>query len=363
MSKLVSTFIADVSRTAFLPCNQGKFKPEDIVAYINEELEQNAWADLVLQGEEFFLVTEMLNIKTNGHRNYPANIVPIPKRAYARAVREIKVVDASDVAAGNEPDKRNVPWITLEQAENFTNTGWDSVGLQDSNTSPYGCHFISDGIKFTGDFRDSDELLEIRYVVAPPTLESSADLHGDVGALDWTAATETVTLSVSAVGTDLDAYCADGTTKLFDIYRKSSGTILYANVPMTRTSLDFATTSLAAADLVQIATFQEGGFTGPLNSLTSGYTAEIAILPAGRQNHIPLSKSAINLLQSYVVQRLLAAQGDTEMMGVEMARTKESNKKLERIHDDRFRGEAKTIPMNNGLLNVIRSGSRSRTWR
>jgi hypothetical protein len=349
--KLASAFLDDVKRSSFLPCNQLKFNDADLIAFTNEELQQNVWADLVLLGEEFLLVTDLLKIKSStGHQNYPANIVPIPKRAYARAVREIKIVSTADLIAGKEPDKQDVPWITMEHAERFV--GNQEYDREDGGV--YGCFFISDGIKFSGDFKDSDETLEIRYVVAPPVVESSATLHGDVNQLLWDSTTSTASLVVSSVGTDLNAYCGAGATKLFDVYRKSSGALLYANVPLTRSGTSFSTTQLAAADLVQIATFQQGGFTGALNTLTSGYEAEIMIVASERTNYIPLNTSMINRLQAHVVQRVLAAQGDTEMLSVEINRTKESAKKLEQVQNDRYRGGQKTIPMNNGLLNAIR---------
>jgi hypothetical protein len=243
----------------------------------------------------------------------------------------------------------------MEHAQQFEDSVKDYQG-----NSIYGCYFLSDGIKFHGNFRDSDDLPEIRYVAAPPTLVNTSDLHGDINQIVWASLYSEVQLTVASVGTGLNAYCATAGTALFDIYRKSSGALLYAGIRMTRTSLTFATTDLQAADVVQLASFQQGGFTGDLNTLTSGYSSELMILPAEQQNHIPLSPSAVNMLQAQVVQRVILAQGDTEMYAVEKARAKENQKKLEMIHNDRLSGEARTIPMNNGLLNAIRRPGRYR---
>ena len=360
MSKLISTFLDDVKRSSYLPCTQKAFSTADLVAFTNEEL-RNTWADMVLLGEEFFTTSEYWAIKDSvGNRNFPADIVPIPQRAFSRAVRELKVISKSDLANGLEPKRQNIPWITLENEEYFvggdTNTRFNS----NTNTAPYGFYFVSDGIKFTADFRDSDESLEIRYVIAPPVLESSTTLEGEVASLIWSPISDEVNIDVSSVGTDLNTYCTDSGTALFDIYRKSSGALLYANVLMTRSSTTFSTDKLNAADMVQIATFQPGGFSAALNTIPTGYSADIYIVPAGRNSYVPLDVSMTDRLQARVVQRILAAQGDTEMLKVEQQRNERDKKNMERVHNDRMRGENKTIPMVNGFVRAL-TGNRG--WR
>ena len=350
MAKLASTFITDVKRRGYIPDNQEAFKDADILAYVNQELQETIWPEMINLGENFFVISQFLDIKdSNGNKNFPANIVPIPSRAFARALREIKLVDKTALSQGKY-EKTNIPWFPLEDEDLYGDS--TNNDFWRGNGSRFGYFIVNDGIRFLGDLRDQDETLELRFFVAPPTVESSSTLNGDVNAIGYTAGTSSLELDGMA-GTDLDTYCGDGETKLFDIYRKSSGSPILTDVTLTRTDGTdsvFTTTELSTGDLVQLAGFQTGGFTDAGNTVAAQYTKDLMIVPAERSNYIPLPQSMINILEIAVVMRYYESQGDTEAYQVAERRFNKQWKQLAKIYDNRNTGENKKISNRRGLI-------------
>jgi len=351
--KLVSTFLDGVKRNGYIPANCPDSVTTDLLNFTIEEMQETIWPELIRFGEEYLLVSEYFPIKnSSGQTNYPNNIIPIPSRAFARTIREVKLINTEDLENGTVDYKQNVPWINLED-ETYYND-YALRGREDVyQTSEFGCFLISDGIKFTKDFYDSNKTVEIRYVSQPPSIESSSTLNGDINQLTYDSINDLVVFGIDSVGTDLNTFCADTATTVFDIYRKSSGALLFANVTLTRDGTDFSTANLSSSDMVTLASFQEGGFNGTSNTLTTGYSSELMIVPAKRTNYIPLHSSFINLLQIAVTIRYLRSTGDTEMLSREEARYNDVLRKLRDVHKDRFRGEPKRIFPNRGFLNSI----------
>jgi len=352
MSELVSTFTDAVRCRANVPEDEG-MSDTRIIGFLEEELEETIYPEVMNWGADFFLTSDLLYLKdTSSNQNYPAGVLPIPTRAFGRTIQDLKLVDKTQLENGIYA-KRNVPLIASEDEDLFERsytTDWDGG----SGNGSFGFFLVNDGIRITGNMQDEDEIVELRYVYRPPAVEASSTLHGDVNSLNY--ASSTAAIGVSSVGTDLNTYCGDTETKLFDIWRKSSGTLMFLDVKMTRSGTTFSTTDLNAADIVQMASFQKGGFTDSGNVLNSAYSSEIMIVPAERANYVPVHDALYNLVVLATVARVLEAQGDTEMMQVTLARYRATAEKLRKVHTPRVKGEPKKIVNRRGIAASLSSG-------
>ena len=165
--------------------------------------------------------------------------------------------------------------------------------------------------------------------------------------------------SIASVGTDLVAYCADGAAALFDIYKKSSGALVATDVWMMRHSTSFYTASLTANDAQEIMNNQQGGFTA--TGITSGYSSELVLCPAGQNVYTPLPKEADQLLIACVVGRYLESLGDTEGLGVVKAQQTDIRKNISKILGRRMIGESKVFVNRRGWARYF-AGNRFGSW-
>jgi len=357
--KLVIDFIADCKRRGFVPTKQSTISEDDFVAFCNEELEQTIWPEITILNEDFNVISSFIAIKTDaGSPNFPNNVVPIPYRAYVRAVRDVFVVSKPDFV-NNDEVKKSVTLIDPNNEEHYQSKSQGSsysYSSQEMMSSVF-MYPLNDGIKFVGSFRDVDEMIELRYVSAPPLTVSSTSLHADITRLQYDNNFSQLTITVPSVGTDLNTFCPDEGVKLFDVYRKSSGALVFSDILFTRAASTFITVQLGAADVVTLASFQEGGFNGTENSLSTGYDADLMLVPAKKTNYIPLPSAWINLLQAAVVMRVFSALGDQDAYDREQREYNRRLKKLAFITNKRIIGEQKVINPFDGLRHALIGGS------
>lgn len=169
------------------------------------------------------------------------------------------------------------------------------------------------------------------------------------------------TITPTSVGTDLTAYCADGATALFDVYKKSTGALIKTDLPMTRNSSTFVTVFMHANETQEIMNYQAGGFTGTLGNMTSGGVSELVLCPANQNVYTPLPKEADQLLIASVTGRYLESLGDTEGLGVVKAQEDRIRKNLVKILGRRMIGESKVFVNRHGWKRWF-SGSRYGGW-
>jgi hypothetical protein len=338
VSASTAEIIDRVRKRCSIPANQDRFVDADLVAFIKEELEETVIPTLQQINKEFMLVRAVVPLQDDsGTVLYPAGIVPIPSRAFARSLREIKFLDD----AGNE---YNLPQIALEDTDVWNSYRNSSVRRLNSGYCLY-----NDGIYLFGD--PNSILGSIRYdhMVRCPAISASTTLDASIMNLAYNATTLTTTFTVASVPADLATYCPTTGSKLFDVYRKSTGALLYINLPLTRTGSTFAGTSLSADDYQEIRGYQNGGL-----PLGAAYDSELSLVPAAQLGYSPIPPEADNMLVVAVAGRVLESLGDTEGLKVNDSRMARSTTAVGQSLGTGNEGESSIITNRRGVSAQLR---------
>lgn len=354
MTLSVSSFFSAVRKRVTIPDTTSDIgSSADLLLFTQEELQNHVYQFITSLYEEFFIVKEVLPLQTSTQVViYPNGVIPLPKRMWGRSIREIKYVDTDDTIT-------NIPQIMLND--------------DDVLTPMLGYHFLTDGIKLLADMDSLNGSIELHYTVSPSTLVNSATLHAPITSLSFIQPQVVVFGTPTAsVGADLSTYCPDAQTKLFDLYRVSTGALLAINIKATRqdivaTGQTFfaATGAFTEADAKEISMFQEGGFFEAGNTMnTAVYTPELYLVPAGQLGFTPIPSEADNYLVQTVSGRVLEALSDTEGLQVNEAKVNQIRDHLVHVLGTRStNGETRKVVNRRGLRQWLNhSFLRGRRW-
>lgn len=338
MADLISNIVAKVKRRAQIPDNQVAYTSADLLAFIQEEMEETVLPWLYGINENFGLVKEYVQFRDSSNNLlYPLGIIPWPTRAFGRNLKEIKWYDEQD-------NPYNIPWLDIED-EDLVSKNTVRYPLQ---RAVVGFSIISDGIRIYGDPTTFTGSIELTYPVKSPILVNSSTLTVGITAMNYSSGTTTFTVD-NNTATDFNSAVPAATTTLVDIFRKSTGAPIFTNVAIVRTGDACSTAYLSNDEFNSLAGFQEGGFLNPGNTLTTGYTADLYLAPAGQSNRTQLPPEIDQLLILAVVDRYLEAQGDTEGLAVNAEKMKKSQQNLLKLFGKRVSGEAKAVVNRRGI--------------
>ncbi len=346
--------ISKVSRRVSLPDNQGLFSVTDLLEFANDVIIEEIWPFLTGLVNEFNMIKDVIPLyDTEGNLLYPAGLIGLPPRCYGRVLREVKYLSTEDVI-------HNIPQIDL------VNEDMVSDFLRASYIR--GFSMMSDGVKLWGDLRAVNGNIIFHYTGKPPkilTPTDSADYtsaYADITGM--TFGSDTFTFGTNTVGTYLNTYCPSGETRLFDIIRKSTGTMLVADVPLSRNTTLFLTDVLTGDDLRALAGFQVGGvgttfgmIGGSVN--TDIYAPDLMIQPAGLSSFTPGFPETDQLLILGVACRILEAQDHVENLQIMEARKEKVKQQIVTILGDRITGEPQTVTSARGIRRAV---LRRRNW-
>lgn len=345
--KLVAELIQDVKDRASIPDEDERISNEIILKVLNQVLDEHIYPDLLKISEEFNVVKKLVNLAAdNGTAAFPGQVIPLPRRAYGRVLREVKYYDGSD-------NLYNIPYISLQDEDRFLK------GIS-YGAIPIGFYFIGDAIKLIGPNINLLNVgkLVLHYIIEPNTLVNTSteyvpvlDVNYSAGMLNFV-----VDANVQALYPELATYCPTSNTKLFDLYRKSSGSMLAADIVLTRQTNVFSTDQLVAANVLDIENFQEGGF-----PVTAPYDADLILIPAGRTQYSTIPYEMDNLLAQIAVGRILDMIGDTEGLRVNDTRVKDLYLSVTSALGNRIRGESKKIVNRRSIIRDLKRRFR-RNW-
>lgn len=346
--KKVSELIADVKDRASVPSDDERMTDALILKLLNQSLDEYVYPNLLKISEEFNVVKTQVNLATSsGTSAFPNSIIPLPKRAYGRVLREVKYFDESQ-------NLYNIPYVPLEDEDQFN----ASVSY---SATPIAYYFIGDAIKLIGP--DVDRLASgkiiLHYVIEPNTLENANTLYAPIYSMDYIGSEIRFIVQTESLP-EIQAYCPNGQTKLFDLYRKSSGAIIAADLQLTRevsASFDFyKTTQMSTDNILDIQNFQDGGF-----PVQTAYDKDLLLIPSGRTQYSTVPYELDNLLAQKVAGRVLEIIGDTEGLQINEARVKEIFMQVTSALGNRSRGESRKVVNRRSVLRDLKRQSR-RSW-
>lgn len=355
--KLVADLIADVKDRASIPADDERITDAIILKVLNQVLDEHIYPDFLKISEEFGVVKKLVNLAaSDGTAAFPGQVIPLPRRAYGRILREVKYFDGSD-------NLYNIPYISLQDEDRFLK------GIS-YGAIPIGFYFISDAIKLIGPNINLLNVgkLVLHYVIEPNTLVNNSTEYAPVTDMDYNSTTQKVrfiveTSTFNSTYADLNTYCSNNNTRLFDIYRKSSGSLLAADVELERdTSANytyFSTSQLVISNILDIENFQEGGY--PVDISASIYEPDILLIPAGRSQYSTIPYEMDNLLVQIAVGRILDMIGDTEGLRVNDTRVKALYDSVTSALGNRIRGESKKIVNRRSIIRDLKRRFR-RNW-
>lgn len=354
--KLVSELIADVKDRASIPADDERITDAIILKVLNQVLDEHIYPDLLKISEEFGVVKKLVNLAAeNGTTAFPGQVIPLPRRAYGRILREVKYYDGSD-------NLYNIPYISLQDEDRFLK------GIS-YGAIPIGFYFISDAIKLIG---PNVNLLNVgklvfHYVIEPNTLVNKTTEYAPISDMDYDSVQQLVRFKVKTNNFNVDypemnTYCLNSSTKLFDVYRKSSGSLLAADLELTR-NVDglytcFTSSQLTAANILDIENFQEGGY--PISD-AGVYEPDIYLIPSERSQFSTVPYEMDNLLVQIAVGRILDMIGDTEGLRVNDTRVKALYDSVTSALGNRIRGESKKIVNRRSIIRDLKRRFR-RNW-
>ena len=357
--KLVSELIADVKDRASIPADDERITDTIILKVLNQVLDEHIYPSLLKISEEFGVVKKLVNLAaSDGTAAFPGQVIPLPRRAYGRILREVKYYDGSD-------NLYNIPYVALQDEDRFLK------GIS-YGAIPIGFYFIGDAIKLIGPNINLLNIgkLVLHYVIEPNTLVDNTTEYAPVTDMDSTSSAVRFICKSATFDTtyaELNTYCSVNNTRLFDLYRKSSGALLAADIPLTREhglgSLSgselFSTDQLIAANILDIENFQEGGF--PVDLTLGLYEPDILLIPAGKSQYSTIPYEMDNLLVQIAVGRILDMIGDTEGLRVNDTRVKALYDSVTSALGNRIRGESKKIVNRRSIIRDLKRRFR-RNW-
>ena len=352
--KLVSELIQDVKDRASIPADDERITDELILKVLNQTLDEYIYPTLLKLSEEFNVVKKIIDLATTtGTAAFPGQVIPLPRRAYGRVLREIKYYDGSD-------NLYNIPYISLQDEDRFLK------GIS-YGAVPIGFYFIGDSVKLIGPNINLLNVgkLVLHYIIEPNTLVNTTTEYAPVHDLDYSTVDKFKFIvqdaSFNANYPELATYCPSSATRLFDLYRKSSGSLLAADIKLTRgvtgSYAHFATDDLFIENVLDIENFQDGGFPITPNL----YEPDLLLVPAGRTQYSTVPYELDNLLAQKAAGRILEIIGDTEGLQVNDTRVKDIYLQVTSALGNRIRGESKRVVNRRSVLRDLKRRFR-RNW-
>jgi len=357
--KLVADLIEDVKTRASIPSDDERITDAIILKVLNQVLDEHIYPDFLKISEEFGVVKKLVNLAaSNGTAAFPGQVIPLPRRAYGRILREVKYYDGSD-------NLYNIPYISLQDEDRFLK------GIS-YGAIPIGFYFISDAIKLIGPNINLLNIgkLVLHYVIEPNTLVNKTTEYAPITDMDYVTVGDvqsvrfiTSSSNFNLEFPELNAYCGSGSFKLFDLYRRSSGSLIAADLQLERNTdgiyTYFSTDQLTPANILDIENFQEGGY--PINTVAGVYDPDMILIPAARSQYSTVPYEMDNLMAQIAAGRILDMIGDIEGLKVNDTRVKALYESVTSALGNRIRGESKKIVNRRSIIRDLKRRFR-RNW-
>lgn len=339
MARLVSELVQAVKERAAVPENNDRFVDSDYTEMLKEELDETVIPFMTSLVEEFFVVNQIVELQDDDDNDrFPALIIPIPKRAYARGIRDVQFLDTGS-------NRFNIPSISPEDKDLFTNQNSSNF------SAPYGYYFQNDAIRLLGANATVEGSLEFSFYVRPPTLVDDDNYYAPVSNISYSSGTTTFTMDISNITAST---FPTGGAAIYDLFNKSTGAYvaidLVGTVAGVGAAATFTTTTPIENEVTLYKNTQTAGF-----PVAAPYESELVLVPQEENGFSPIPVEVDNLLVLAVASRILEAIGDTEGLGVTVGMIKKTQEKLANVYSKRNQGENHKIVNRRGIYSYMRT--------
>lgn len=309
--KTVSDLILEIQDRISLPINtDDRWDRAAVIRTMNSVCTEQLMPLLIGEGSDFNIIREIRPLLSNGVINYPTLRLPIPKRAYGRALRELKFIRTG--ATLERRNEQNIAQTSLAEADTYQNRNWTGSGFY----TPM-CYIEGDTIQMLGDPATINGNVVLYYHIEISDMVDKTSEFASITDMTYSNGTTTITASS---GAEFDSFIGVGQTKLVDLYRWNSGAILDPDVKLTRTgTTTFTTTDLTEAEVTEFKGYQQAGM-----PVVAPYASDLYLLPAGQSmfSTIPYEMDSVLALETSC--RILESLGDTEGLNVTQAMLKKA---------------------------------------
>jgi hypothetical protein len=358
MTASVDDLVLRVKRLISLPQDDTLINAGDYRSFIDDCTLEKIFPRLMKIKDDYSLVRKIFNLQdSSGNGLYPTGVMPIPSRAWGNTLRAVKYIDQ----AGNYY-KINPYFIEDEDL-------YQTRNLQFSSSFRRGFIPYNSGIKLVPPPFHDPGSIEMYFIVTPSKILQTTitgDAYLPLNNITYNSTTKVGTYTVSSIlaGGVIDAVCGIGGQILFDIYNSQTGMLLNIDVPMLRTSnYVFTSTSVEQngtliidPNITEITNFQFGGY-----PVSTPYTEDIYLVPAGYSPFTMLPPVLDNLLVYELAIKIMSAQGYVEELQIFMTEHADMRKDLLSQMAMRVETEPYVISNKRGIkANILYGGIRTR---
>lgn len=342
----IQSLILDVYDTVRVSFDQDpRWSTPAIIRAFNNVMLDKLAPDLVGEGSNYLVHRDIIPLTVNGSAVYPLNSIPLPRRAIGRALREVKYLPSGKTKL---EDELNCPAISLEEKDMYS-----SESDVYASSVPY-IYIENDNLRIIGG--DLNGSLALYYSLEPSKLTATYGRYASI--TSWTSTSNII--DIASAGTDWTNYITSGSSKLVDIFCKSTGSILKSNVLATRSANSYTISGLTADEIVQIRTNQSGGFP-TVGSLTN-YPAELLLVPAGECEFATIPEEFDQLLVLYVAEKISESLGDVDGLTIIKTKINETRNSISRVTGNRLQGERRRLTDRRSIARIQRGQKWTRNY-
>jgi len=292
-----------IRERATIPTFDAFYTDSMILEALNDELRETVYPDFInLHNGSGIQVVDIPLQLPNGASAFPTGLMPYPKRCYGTMIRKAYFKNSS----GNVFD---LPLLSDAQIDNYR-----FINVSSSSTTVQGLFVQNDFIRIVPTQSNNPGFISLRYVIQVPSLVNDPGLFGNITNLQVPGGFNLLPVITTNNFSFLNSYCPINSNNYFDIYRKSTGSILYPDVLLKRRIDSFGNVNffdvlspLSNDQIQELTNCQQGGF--PINSYTP---ADLLLMPADQNFFTPINPEIDDYLAVKTGSRLLLAQGNGE---------------------------------------------------
>ena len=342
----VSDLIVQISDRISLPLqSEDRFDIPAVIRIINSVNTEQVAPLLLGEGSDFQIIRQVFPLYTGSTANYPTLRIPIPRRAYGRAIREIKYIPTG--MATDRKNEINVSQTSLPEADAYYNRNF-SGNMQ---SQPM-CYLDGDAIQIVGDPTSYTGTFILYYYLEISDMVNKTTQFSSITDVSYSSGTTTFT---GTAGAEYTAYQAVSSVALVDLFRSSTGMILKPDVKLTRSgATTWTTTDLSSDEVGELKAYQFGGY-----PVVSPYSSELYLLPAGQSqfSNVPYEFDSIIVLEAG--SRILESLGDMQALETVQTMLKKAYDSVSLALGNRLSGQRKRVTDPRRLAQFQRTGYRS----
>lgn len=345
----VKDFLKAVKDRLHAPEGQMAVDDDTIVKFLNEELNTEVWPYLCSLRKNWNVVKKVIKLDDN----YQLNRIPVPRRAFASGIREIKY---SDTVGGNP---YNLPEISIEELDQW------NTSIQSNR--PIGYYIENDCIVLTGTKNKLSGEVHIWYVLSPSIVVANKTVGSTIdGVVKQSSGEAHISFYVpiddpsyvnKLIGLPMGVY-------KFDIFRMSSGSVIIDDRmgSVVNSGYGFPKISTYGEDFLQTIKMYYPNImpNDPNPYFGLADVRDLVITDAEYINYIPVPKAADAWVVCLVAKRVLESIGDTEGMGILAVQAEKAKTDVTKVLGVRNQGESKAFNSRRGIFGYIGFNSRYR---